>query len=351
MARTAQGWKLVLPPGRTIYAVRFRWQGVRHFKGTGKSDPGEAAIEAARIYSDTVSGRETALPVSADLEETVAAFLAHYGTLHAEGTTETAEMYFAAHVIPFFRSLERFTAAGFGDYTAARIGQVTRVTLRKELSVLRQFREWLIKRGIVLPEVPRIPKDGNPGRRAPNARKQKATIIRPAEVKKILAAMPDRSRRTGAWVRPLFTVLWETGLRPSTVLRLQAGLHYKRGSSRLFISREIDKEGFERHVPLSQPARKALDKVFPKSGTGPLFDAAEDSLRFSLEAALKAAGMEDRPIGVYDFKHSRISLDANAGLPLAGIAHMVGHTDVSTTALYVTTGEDAARAVLRGRRA
>jgi integrase len=346
MARQAEGWKLVLPPGRKVYAVRFRWQGVRHFLGTGCSDPGEASIEAARIYSDTVSGRQTSLPISGDLTDTVADFLAHYATLHAKGTADTVEMYFSAHIIPHFRALQRFTAAGYSDYIAARITQVTRSSLRKELSALRQFRDWLGARGTELPEVPRLRKDGNPGRRAPNARKVKATIISPAEAKRILAAMPERSRRTGTWVRPLFVVLWETGLRPSTVLRLRAGVHFTKGSGTLAITEEIDKEGYQRDVPLSQAARRALDRVWPSSGAGLLFDVAEDNLRHSLAAALRVTELTDRKIGVYDFKHSRISLDANSGANLAGIAYLVGHKHLSTTSRYVTTSEEAARSVI-----
>jgi site-specific recombinase XerD len=350
MARQAEGWKLVLPRGRTTYCVRFRWQGVRHFLGTGRADLSEASAEAARLYAETVSGRKVEQQVSGDLDRTVAEFVAHYAATHTGGTADTVEMYFAAHFTPFFRSVERFTAPMYADYIALRIGEVTRVTLRKELSALRQFREWLGTRGVHVAEVPRLAKQGHPGVRHKNARKQKATIIRPAEAKRILLAMPLRSRRTGAWVRPLFTVLWETGLRPITVLRLEAGIHYTRGARKLFVSREIDKEQFERHVPLTDAARRALDRAFPKSGEGRLFHAAEESLRFSLAAAVAQAGLTARKIGVYDFKHSRISHDANGGLPLAGIAHLVGHTNISTTARYVTTGEDAARAVLKGRR-
>jgi site-specific recombinase XerD len=55
-------------------------------------------------------------------------------------------------------------------------------------------------------------------------------------------------------------------------------------------------------------------------------------------------------VSVYDFKHSRISIDANSGAPLAGVAHLVGHKHISTTALYVQTGEAAARAALAARR-
>ena len=185
--------------------------------------------------------------------------------------------------------------------------------------------------------------------RAKNARKRKATIIAPSEAAKLLAAMPLRSRNTKAWVRPLFTVLWETGLRPITVLKLEAPLHYTKGAARLFISREIDKEQFERHVPLSKAARAALDVVCPASGR--LFAASDHALRTWLAAAVARVGLTGRKIGVYDFKHSRISIDANSGAPLAGIAHLVGHKHVSTTALYVTSGEDAASAVLASRTA
>ncbi len=351
MARQAEGWKL-LPPGgsRKVYRVRFRWQGVRYILGTGRSDPSEAAVEAARIYTETVSGRRIDLPVSGDLAPIVADFLAHYGATHKAGTANTAEMYFSAHFIPHFRALERFTKPSYADYIVKRLAQATRKTLQKELSMLRQFRDWLGDRGIDIAEIEKL-KKGNTGIRAKNARKAVATIITSKEAKKILAAMPDRSRRTGAWVRPLFTVLWETGLRPTTVLGLEAGKHYTRGRRALFISRDIDKEEYERTIDITPAAAKALTKVFPPSGAGKLFGAKESSLRHSLAAALRDAGLEHRNISPYDFKHSRISHDANSGSPLAGIAYLVGHTDVSTTALYVTSARDAGKAVLRMRRA
>jgi integrase len=98
-------------------------------------------------------------------------------------------------------------------------------------------------------------------------------------------------------------------------------------------------------VPLSAEARKALERVCPPK-PGRLFDAPKSSLRTYLALAVEAAGLTDRGISVYDFKHSRISIGANSGAPLAGVAHLVGHKHVSTTPLYVQTGEDAARAAL-----
>jgi hypothetical protein len=238
----AEGWKLRLPRGHTTYSVRFRNRGQRVERSTGKSDPGEAAAEAAFIYSTIVSGRSAARPLSAGFEQEVANFLADYEITHAKGTFATVTMYFRAHIIPFFGSFDAFTPLSYADYVRMRIGRTTRVTVRKELSALRQFVDWCGQHGVTLPPVPHLPKQGHPGVRAPNARKRRATIITAAEAKRILAAMPERSRRTQAWVRPMFVVLWETGLRPITVLKLEAPLHYAKGSRRLFISREIDKE-------------------------------------------------------------------------------------------------------------
>jgi integrase len=233
----------------------------------------------------------------------------------------------------------------YADYGRTRLQNASRPTVRKELCALRRFVAWCAEHGIDLPQVPPLPKHGHAGTRHPHAHKRIATIMQPAEAKRILMAMPERSKRSGDWVRPLFAVLWETGLRGTTVLKLETPLHFKKGESRLFISREIDKEGFERTVPLSTEARRALDRVCP-SEPGRLFGAAEASLRTHLAMALVKAGMSDRKISVYDFKHLRISLGANSGAPLAGIAHLVGHKHVSTTALYVTTGEAAAAEAL-----
>lgn len=230
----------------------------------------------------------------------------------------------------------------------ARIQKVTRASLRKELSALRQFFAWLVEHGVQgLPVVPPLPKAGHPGVRHKHARKRQPTILQPDEIASLLMAMPERSRRTGSFVRPLFEVFWETGLRPAaTVLRLEIGVHYMKGAAELFISREIDKMHYERQVPLTAEARAALDRAVGNRTSGLVFvDVEEDSLRESVEAACKAAGISKK-VSPYDFRHSRASFWANSGAPLAGVAFLLGHKHISTTALYVRTNATAAGAVL-----
>jgi integrase len=346
MAKHAEGWKLrVNPNSGGVQQVRFRHLGRRFERSTGTSDPAKAAVEAARIYSEVVSGRRAvSAPVSTELDVAVSSFLADAEKTDSAEWVKVLTVRFKTHLIPFFGSFERFTPASYADYGRERLGHVSRPSVRAELCALRRFVAWMAEHDVELPAVPALPKHGKAGTRAKNARKRKATIVTEAQAKRILVAMPERSRKSGAWVRPFFTVLWETGLRPITLLRLEAPLHYRKGQKTLFVTREIDKEGFERHVPLSTAARKALDRVSPKSGK--LFDAAKASLRHMLEGAVKKAGLTDRDISVYDFRHSRITLGANSGAPIAGIAHLVGHRRISTTALYTQTNEDAAREAL-----
>jgi integrase len=180
-------------------------------------------------------------------------------------------MYVRAHLLPFFGNFETFTPTNYGDYMRERIQQVSRSTLRKELSGLRQFRSWCEEQGFGdLPPVPGLPKHGHPGKRHKQGRKRPATILSPAEVARILACVSEP-------VRPFFTLCWETGLRPySTILKLETPLHYKKGAKTLFISREIDKRAFERTIPLTPEASEVLDGLCPKDG-GRLFK--EDSPR------------------------------------------------------------------------
>jgi hypothetical protein len=50
------------------------------------------------------------------------------------------------------------------------------------------------------------------------------------------------------------------------VLELQAPLHYKRGAAKPFISREIDKTGFKREIPISPDAQAASSARTPSRG-------------------------------------------------------------------------------------
>jgi site-specific recombinase XerD len=268
--------------------------------------------------------------------------LSEYEKDHEEGTTDTVTMYFKAHLVPFFGDAEHITKESAQDYARERLTTTTRATVRKELSALRIFTSWA---GLDV-EIPGLPKYGHPGKRHPHARKEMATIVRAKDMDKILAKMPDRAPRGGHWVRPFFRLLWETALRPSTLFRLQAGKHYRKGDRELFITRDIDKGHAERRIPLSLPSRKALDQCVPEVGS--IF--ATFSLREPLLRACEASQVKVPSLAPYDLKSSRLTAWANTpGIPLPGVQYLAGHASLATTAKYVVAQKEAAELVILGR--
>jgi integrase len=338
MGRHAEGFKLRQPGGAgTTYFVRFTHNGRQREFTTGTRDPGEASALAGQRYAEIVSGRRTPRKVSQDLELLIASWISEYEKNHSPKQTANEIMYARAHWIPFFGDLSRLTKESIGDYSRERLTKATRSTVRKELSGLRMFIEWA---GLGV-EVPSLPKHGHPGKRHKNARKEQATILEPEDVEKLLAALPERGKKHGHPVRAFFRVLWETGLRPVTLERLEVGKHYTRGASELVLGDASDKAHHRRTIPITTQARRALDRILPDVGL--IFP------RFShphiLRSAMAAAGLAN--VSTYDIKHSRISELANTpGVPLAGVQFLVGHKYVSTTARYVRASRAAADAVL-----
>lgn len=339
MGRRAEGWALRRPDPEGPFYVRFTHQGRQREYSTGTRDSSEAAQRAAEKYAEIVLGRRAARRVDGELDKLVADFLDEYGKNHAPGTVDNAEDYFRAHIIPHFRELSRVTEANVHSYARNRLAQVTRVTVRKELSALRQFVTWA---ELVVP-VPGLPKHGFPGKRAVNARKHKAKILSESQVESILGEMPRSGERKSHLVRPFFRVFWETALRPITIFRLRAPLHYHKGANALLITRDIDKAFDERDLPLSVKAREELDEVCPTEGIiFPSFD-----LREPFAKACRLAGVQGA--SVYDLRHSRLTLWANRpGVPLPGVSYAAGHKSLATTARYVQGQREAAEMVILG---
>jgi len=155
----------------------------------------------------------------------------------------------------FFESIDAITTAGGERYWRARLAEVKRKSVLKELAALLTMLAWAKTSGAIK-DVPQIT---SPDRRATGTatkrpHKGKATAFTVDEVERILAAMPEvgswRSRRNGVpyRVRDRFIVQWETGLRPGTVDQLR-GEDYDAQRSILAIRDEADKARFGRDLP------------------------------------------------------------------------------------------------------
>jgi integrase len=338
-----------------------------------------------------------------DLGTDVAEWLTYYGATHAKnpGSLTNARSR-AATVVEYFAAYDSITRESVRAWGVKRLGEVTRRYHRKERSTLRVFLAWAHAKGYAGEPIDFAPlPKGSNGVRV-TKQKNGATILTPSQVETLLAKMPERSHggggatainirhrgfdlplsawarvygvplptlyyrhvtkceplracvkglapvadpaveaARGLWVRPFFEVLWETGLRPVTVMRLAAGVHYTKGTRKLVITDDADKVEYGRTVPLTDRARAALDRAYPASGEGPIFGVHDYGAQ--LEKAKRAART---PVAftIYDVRHSRLTALASATGDVMGVAYAAGHRDVSTTAVYLHGQEkDAAR--------
>lgn len=164
---TGGGWTIRKQKGSPFYYVRFRHRGRRHEKSTGTSDRSAARAKAAEIYAETVSGRIVSVSTASPMKALFAQWIADYEVTHAKDSADNLIAYARANFIPFFGDLAHVTPASVGDYVRERMRNVSRSTVRKELSALRQFVAWCVERGVLREpiEIPSIPKNGHPGAR------------------------------------------------------------------------------------------------------------------------------------------------------------------------------------------
>lgn len=305
MARPAEGWKLKWPHGSEVAHVRFTHLGIRYELSTGERDPERAAKEAATLYAETISGRRSRKRVivsGAKLDELIAQWIEDFEADHDKRTAREYFFVARAHWLPRWSKLEEITDASIADYTRAALRRVQRVSVRKELSALRGFLSWCVEKRLLV-SLPAIapPTARVTGVRA-TMRKREPVPLTPADVERILEALPERSRALP--VRDYVTVLWETGLRPATVARLSSPEHYRPRARTLRIARELDKGRFDRVLDLSARAIAALTR---SASHGPIFGRID--CRVSLrDAAIAALGKKrGEHVTVYDLRHARIT--------------------------------------------
>lgn len=364
MSRHAAGWKIRQKANREIYDVRFTHNKRAIERSTGSSDPVEAAEAAARIYADFVH-REPATETPAvvrrgdspPLEELVALWLASDSTIGAR-TVSTWTVY-GGHWREKWESLVHVTDVTIQEYRNARLRIVLADTIRKELSALRRFLEWCLDNAYLSREilVCAVPRKAS-GTRFEKRRRRSAPELSPEQIEGILAALPEwaamGTRKTTVHrapnrfaVRARFIVAYETGLRPSFLDELRVPDHYRKGSTEVTILVEVDKNQYQRQVPLTERAREALDSVCPDIGL--VFGKHDYRIPIG-RAAAKVLPPEKAAI--FTSAHFRSAqathtLEATGNIP--GAMHLFGWTQVATASRYAKPSQRAAEDAIRQR--
>jgi len=346
MGRKAKGWS-ISPDKRTgIYTVRFTYAGGQVHRSTRTKDARQAQVEAERIYAETVSGRRApTVGTNKTLELLFAEWLVDFD---AEAADETVGFYTdlaSRTFLPFFRTVDAVTTCGADDYRRHRLRQVGRGTVVRELTALRSFVAWALRKRYLTEAV----EVRDPGRNVvgtPVLETERVEVTA-NEVEALLRALPVRTRY-GHPVRALFTTIWETSLRIGTMQRLSAPEHYRKGAKGLRIGERIDKARYARRIPLTPRARALLDDACPEKGL--IF--GEYDYRRTLRAAAKKVGVDEercKHLSAHDIRHAAVTHAQEVSQNIAGAAYMAGHRRTATTAAYTHPNYAAGLAILGAR--
>lgn len=326
----------------------------------------EVEQAAAKRYADLVSGRVlkrdegARVLTSHTLKEVMAMYLVEARLLFPKGF-KTREIQlrnafdWAEHAKRFLddrrASIERlFSDNGPHLYAIDRLQAVTRSTVNKETSALFGFLDWAVreKKLTGLPTRPRLPR-GNAGTRSGPQRPEPVEITHDEAIA-ICNAMPEYTSRTSKKTRLLIVVrdfarfLYETGLRPGAVQRIQVPRDWQKGSVKLRVHADEDKALYGREVYLTKVAIEILER---NASTGRVF-GVHDLREYFKAAALKVLPIEKASaFARYDLRHGAARIGLAVSGNLLGVAHQLGHRRITTTNHYLRASEQHGAAVVK----
>lgn len=244
-------------------------------------------------------------------------------------------------------------------FVNARMRQVAKDTVVKEVSAMFQFLDWLHLDKKAITKVPTRPKyrAKDLGTRVGPQRDTPVELDDETALS-IILLLPEyaHSQKTGETFvcRDMMRFAFETGLRPSTVGRLSVPEHWSRGKDVLKVTAMIDKgrnvetKGKPRFLPLTKVAADILEKRAPKSG--PIFGMQKNGRARDIRVQWKRAAKEvlgeeeGERCAPYDLRHGANFRMAELGLTIGGRMHMMGHSKATTNDKYMRPNEKAAQA-------
>jgi integrase/recombinase XerD len=281
--------------------------------------------------------RNTSEAYAADLAD-LAAFLAHRNVLPETATTDQLRAYFAT--------------LGRGAARAAPR------TVGRRLSAFRQFYRFLVSEG-------RRTEDPAAALDAPRLGRALPKLLSEDEVTAIIAFIPggspegDTSDAEALRFMALVELLYGSGLRVSELVGLPLAALGR--DARLLAVR--GKGNKDRLVPVSDPARKALDaylairrdfleKGEPSPWLFPSHESATGHLtrqRFAqlLKERAAAAGIDPARVSPHVLRHAFATHLIDHGADLRAVQKMLGHADIATTEIYTHVAGERLQRVVR----
>lgn len=227
-------------------------------------------------------------------------------------------------------------------------------TVARRLSALRQFFRFLVSEGQRAEDPCSVIDAPKQGRALPK-------VLSEAEVEALLAQARHRGGPDGLRLAALLEILYATGLRVSELVGL-AHTAIARDARYLIVR---GKGRRERLVPLSGPARDALDAYLPHRRSFMVAGREEVQERFLfpsrtsltghltrqrfaqlLKELAPAAGIDPRRVSPHVLRHAFATHLLDHGADLRSVQKMLGHADIATTQIYThVMGERLRRVV------
>ena len=237
------------------------------------------------------------------------------------------------------RGIEAATTDGLREYLAALSANgATPSTAARRLSALRQFFRFLYAEGVRGDDPTATIESPRRGRPLPK-------LLSEAEVSQLLDRARGKRGPEGLRLTALLETLYATGMRVSELVSLPLSAVAR--DPRYILVR--GKGGKERLVPLSEPAREALNGyksvrgqfcrngvespyLFPsRGGSGYLtrHRFAQLLKQLSIEA-----GIAPSKVSPHVLRHAFATHLLNRGADLRSVQQMLGHADIATTQIY-----------------
>ncbi|RLQ88641.1 site-specific tyrosine recombinase XerD [Notoacmeibacter ruber] len=219
----------------------------------------------------------------------------------------------------------------------------------RRLAALRQFFQFLYAEGL---------RQDDPSATLENPRKPAPLpkVLSEENVTRLLDLAEDEAAMAGEKLAPirmaaLLEVLYATGLRVSELVSLPVSV--ARRDARYFVV--TGKGDKERLVPLSPPARAAMDRWLKRRDRAPvyaqspyLFPSREAAAGYlprqvfarDLKALAARAGLDPKAVSPHILRHAFASHLLQNGADLRSVQQLLGHADISTTQIYTHVLEE-----------
>lgn len=221
-------------------------------------------------------------------------------------------------------------------------------TINRRLSALGVALRECARRGEIVarPDIPHYREDNKRERYMTPA--EEAAVFEWLKLKSMAEAYTPDSDGAYTVVRLLATVLLDTGLRFSEVLKAQ------RQGNVLDLGHGTTKTGAGRQVPLTERAGRAWDLLVQhptwRTLTSMSNETAWSWCSYRWERAVEAAGCPD--VTLHILRHTCASRLVQRGVPIFTVSKWLGHSSVKVTERYAKLAPDSlshALAALEGR--